>query len=209
MKCWFTILCLLIAPKLLAQDERFLRELLSERFFDPGVTRDQSSEYFHVVSPFYQVDLDGNGRNETLVFEKIDGKDLFHIQDYEGKRLFSAGFTPLGARSHLFKINVRTIGAGYKVLLLHYYEGLQNYLEFMGSSRLYIVTFKDLTPGTFKFSKGPVLWTEYKDHRENYIQRGQHIVVHDFNNDGLKEISVRYNDINRVFHFQGEEWVGF
>lgn len=192
-----------------AQDERFLRELLSERFYDPNIKEGASSQYFHVVSPFYEIDLDGNGRNESLIFEKIDGKDLFHIQDYEGKRLFTAGLTPLGTRSHLFKINFRHIGDGLKVLLLHYYEGYQNYLEFMGTSRLYMVTFKDLRPGSFNFSKGPLLWTEYKDHRENYIQRGQHVVVHDFDKDGVKEISVRYKEINRVFKYRSGEWVGF
>lgn len=192
-----------------AQDERFLRELLSERFYNPDIKEGAASQYFHVVSPFYEIDLDGNGRNETLIFEKIDGKDLFHIQDYEGRRLFTAGLTPLGARSHLFKINFRHIGDGHKVLLLQYYEGYQNYLEFMGTSRLYMVTFKDLKPGNFNFTKGPLLWAEYKDHQENYIQRGQHVIVHDFDKDGVKEISVRYKGINRVFRYKSGEWIGF
>lgn len=193
-----------------AQDERFLRELLTDRFYNPEVNKNlASSEYFHVLSPFYQVDLDGNSRNESLVFEKIDGKDLFHIHSYEGQRIFSAAFTPLGTDSHLFKINLRNIGKGYRALLLHYYEGSQSYLEFMGTSRLYVITYKDLRPGSFDFFKGPLLWSEYKDAQGNYLQRGQFVVLRDFNKNGLMDISVRYKNINRVFQFNGKTWVGF
>ena len=106
-----------------AQDERFLRELLSERYFDPSLKPSVTNQYFRTVSPFYEIDLDGNGRHETLVLEKAGGRDFIHIHDYEGKRLFSGEFTPLGERSHVFKVNFKSIGGGYKVLLLQYYEG--------------------------------------------------------------------------------------
>jgi len=199
-----------LVQEVIAQDERYLRELLTERFYNPEMDKNiRQNNYFHVVSPYYQVDLDGNARNESLVFEKIDGKDLFHIHNYEGDRIFSAAFTPLGTESNLYKINLRDIGSGYRSLLLYYYEGTQNYLEFMGTSRLYVVTFKDLTPGNFVFFKGPLLWSEHKDTVGNYTQRGQHVLVKDFNNDGIKEISVRYEGINRVFHFTGKKWVGY
>ena len=78
----------------------------------------------------------------------------------------------------------------------------------MGTSRLYMVTFKDLSPDQFHFDRGPLLWSEHKDQQGNYIQRGQHVVTHDFNGDGLKEISVRYDGINRVFFFDGKNWKG-
>lgn len=206
------LLCSLLGTSHLAQaqDERFLRELLTDRFYNPEVNKNlASSEYFHVVSPFYQVDLDGNSRTESLVFEKIDGKDLIHIHNYDGQRIFSAAFTPLGTSSHLFKINLRKIGKGYRALLLHYYEGSQNYIEFTGTSRLYVITFKDLSPGGFDFFKGPLLWTEHKDAQGNYLQRAQFAVLRDFNKDGMKEISVRYQSINRVFVFNGKTWIGF
>ena len=204
-----TVSLLVPARQVKAQDERFLRELLTERFYNPEINKNaRDNNYFHVVSPFYQVDLDGNARAESLVFEKVDGKDLFHIHNYEGRRIFTSAFTPLGTESHLFKINLRDIGAGHKALLLYYYEGNQNYLEFMGTSRLYVVTYKDLTPGNFDFFKGPLLWSERKDAQGNYTQRGQHVFLKDFNNDGIKEISVRYQGINRVFHFNGQKWIG-
>ncbi len=190
-----------------AQDERFVRKLLSGDLGIEGVDQDKPKPHFNVVSPLYEIDLNGDDRVESIVIEKKDSEDWLHIQSYERKIIYSLRFVRKGWESDVYKINLRKLSPTTHVLLIRYYEGHNQGDNFTGTARLYAISWENNDLSTIKSVRGPEIWDEFKDSKIHYHQRPQVVSLNDLDSDGFKEISVRHHLSTKVMKYLGKgEW---
>ena len=135
MRALGLILALLSLP-LHSQDERVVKKMI-ENIRETNQESPSKHSFFNAHSPLYKLDINDDGRVESIVLEKKDNEDWIHIHDYKRRRFFSAPFVPKGTRSGVYKINRRVISKDTYVLLIHYYEGYTRYLRLQGTARLY------------------------------------------------------------------------
>lgn len=209
MKVVFTLFFLLFGQCVLAQDERFFRQLISGDLGVSAAEESKTTPHFHAASPFYEIDLDGDDRVEYIVIEKRDSEDWLHIHDYNRKRIFSLKFVRLGWESDVFRINLRQLSKDTKVLLVRYYEGHNQGENFTGTGRLYVVSWDKNDLKSLRGVRGPQLWDEFADSKIHYHQRPQHISLFDFDSDGIREVAVRHHLTTKVMKYIGKgEWSG-
>lgn len=189
-----------------AQDERFIRRLLSGDLSGDAISIDKPKPHFRATSPMYEIDLNGDDRVEYIIVEKIDEEDWLHIHNYNRERIFSMKLIPKGWESDVYKINFRKISKDTKALLISYYEGHNQGENFISTARLYIISWDNDDFKSMASFRGPLLWEEYKNSKTHYHQRPYHVSLYDFDNDGIREIAVRHHLITRVltYHMKGK-----
>jgi len=174
------------------QDERYLRKMLTGEV-GKSVPLDQIvREKYRVHSKFYRMDLGGDGQKEGLVYSKIDGIDYFVITDGLGRELRRFRLDPMYADSALYKINFRDLSPKTKLLVLHFFEGKNSYVDYEGRARLYFITVDEGDLKRITFQKGPMFFQEYAGFRDHYHQRFYNTELIDLNNDGVKEVRVKH-----------------
>ena len=194
-----------------AQDERFTRKLLSGDLTRLDPPSAESAYSFKARTPYYEIDLNGDNRNESFVVEKKDGEDWFHVFSYEKKKIYSYKLEAGGAGSGLYRISMRKLSSNTTAYILHFFEGVNRSLKFRAQARFYFLTIdkNDLT--SLATYKGPAYWEEYKSFQHNhYRQRKYTLTAVDLNKDGIKELSLSYNEIKRIFIYGGRgSWLSF
>lgn len=199
---WLFVLFLAVSlnTSILGQDEEFFKNI-----YAPGKT--QSNEHFFKTSPSYLIDLDQDGQREKITIKKRDGMDWLSINSFFDREIYSYKFRPTGDKSHIFKIKIRNLSSKTKALLIYYYEGHTNYLNFLGTARLYFITFENRNLKNIRTYKGPIFWHEYRKHNGEYSRRMYSIDFADFNRDGTDDIRVKYHLAKRIFLYQpGGAW---
>lgn len=199
----FILLAVFSLFDLRGQDERVFRDLLLHKNKKELENKKIENTFVKVRSPFYSIDLGGDKRNEFFYTTKVDGRDYLKIFDHDKKEVFEYKFDSHGPWSRIYRIQVRKISSETKVLLCYFYEGINRYFKFKGTSRLYFLTIDDNSLKKMKMKKGPIIWHEEKDRKDNYLKRKYDISLYDFNDDGIREISVAYKGMSRVFHYLG------
>ena len=190
-----------------AQDERFIRKLLSGDLGVEGVEEDKPKPHFHVASAMYEIDLNNDNRVESIVIEKKDSEDWLHIQNYERQIIYSLKFVRKGWESDVYKINLRKLSDNTHVLLVRYYEGHNQGDNFTGTARLYTISWENNDLTKISSMRGPEIWDEFKDSKIHYHQRPQLISLNDLDGDGYKEISIRHHLSTKVMKYLGKgEW---
>lgn len=184
-----------------AQDERYFRRLYSGDLIKDRHAKKKDVFKVKVQSPIYQLDLNNDGKMEGLVVEKAGGDNWLHIHNHNNWRLKSLPLDAKGWDSRIYRISARYISPKTRVLILHFYEGKNHYLEFDGTARLYFVTIDNGDLKTLKISKGPFFWHEYSNGVRHYHQREYKLALYDFNNDGIKEIYVKFNNNTWVYMY--------
>src|SRR5690606_35768835 len=167
----FSILACVFSACVIAQDERFVREMLSGDLSGTPISDKKEKVHFHAISPFYEIDLDGDDRVEYIVIEKVDSKDWLHIHSYNKERIFSMQFVPKGFESDVYRINLRQISDKTKVLLISYYEGYNQAENFLSSARLYLASWDNNDLKTISHHRGPMIWEEFANTKKHYHQR--------------------------------------
>lgn len=191
-----------------AQDERFYRSIFNG---DLSNTSDIPFEYkVEVSSHKYLMDLNRDSKKDSFQSVKKDGVDFFRINDEYGKQVFEAKLETKGKESKIFRASFKTISNSVDVLLLHFYEGHNDAAVFEGSARLYIITIKDRDFKKITMTKGPFFWSEFEGATNKYWARRYSVNTADLNKDGVKEISVSFNNIDRVYYYSSNgEWKKF
>lgn len=158
----------------------------------------------------HYVDLNGDYRQESFYTAKRDGENWIHFFDNKGKEIFAAEISAAGPWSRLFRIQMRNLSDKTKVLLLYFYEGVTKYLEFQGTSRVYFVTIDNNDLKSLAIYKGPILWDEVRGFKNHYHQRKYEISLFDLDKDSIREISVKYGRMSRIYKYLGKgEWFNF
>lgn len=204
------IILLTLSWQAVAQDERFFRQLFSGDLARPSDRVDQKKYSYVIHSPFYQLDINRDAKEENIVFVKKDNEDWLEVLDQEKKKVYSYQFENKGFDSELFKIELKTLSPSTSVLLLYYYEGVSRYIEFQGTSRIYALTIDNNDLGTMKTFKGPSFFDEHKTQRGHYHKRHYQVFLEDFNDDKVKELVVKHQRMSNVFVYKGEgRWMTF
>lgn len=173
----------------LAQDERLFRNAVLGSFVPIERKVKIPAKYFYKTnSDMYRLDITGNGYKEGIVFEKFDGEDWVHFHDNSMKRLKSFPLSPVGIKARAYKIELKQIKTDTRVLLIYYYEGYSNYLDFHGSARLYIVTIKNGDIANSVMTKGPQYFEESEEIFKRYYLKRFKIYAKDLDGDGVKEL---------------------
>lgn len=186
-----------------SQDERFFRQVFTGELNKSSVDFKDNHKWV-VETPNYQVDLDGDKVTEGIKVVKADGEDWIEIHGKLGNPFFKGKLNPKGINSSLFKINLIKLSDKTKVLVLNFYEGFTDYLQFNGSARVYLLSFDDNDLKNVKFQMGPSIWIEREKVGEQYFRREYKVFSDDFNKDGIKEIEISFNKIHKVLFYKGE-----
>lgn len=196
------LLFFVMATSAQAQDERFYRKIFTGELFEEKV---QELPYkIRVKSKIYKIDLNRDGVPEGIITENRDGIDYLRIVTNFGIELFKYKLHTKGLDSKLFKIQLKTLSSDVDALVLHYYEGLTDYTEFEASARVYFVTIEKRDLSQIKAFKGPHFFHEKEKMKNQYWNRNYTVNVIDYNSDGIKEIGVSFNRINRIYFYLGK-----
>ncbi len=196
------ILFFLLIHSAIGQDERFYRGV-----FTGALNKQKKTAFIYkveVAGPKYMLDLDRDGVKDSLQLIKRDGVDFIRINDYQGRAVFEQQLDTKGKQSKVFKIHLKTISPTVDVLIVHYFEGYNGAVEFEASARLYFATIKDRDLSKITFSPGPHFWHEYElsaDKFNYYWNRRYQVNTLDYNGDGVNEISISFNKIQRIFFY--------
>lgn len=190
-----------------AQDERFFREIYTDKLKNRNLNIDTRKRKVIVRSPLYQLDINDDGLTESLISEKQDNEDYFVIENFRGQVIFRERLYATGAKASLYKIGWSRIHKKSKVLILHFFEGYTRSTKFEGIARLYFVTIDNNDIDSLKMTKGPYMWHEFEKPRETFWRRAFKVNVLDYNKDGVREVSVNFNKINSLYFYKGGgEW---
>jgi hypothetical protein len=193
-----------------AQDERFFRKLFSgelEKSFD---TRDQKKYSYNLYTPEYALDLNNDKLSEYLVAVRRDSEDWLDIFNSYKERIFQYRFVNSGPNSSIYRVQRKMLDQKTTLLLIYYFEGENNYTIYESSARLYLMTIphNDLTK--ISIYKGPSIFEEYRSLKQHYHIRDYQLGVLDLNNDGIKEVMVKYRNMSEVYFYTGDgKWQSF
>jgi hypothetical protein len=199
-----------VAEDLAAQDERFLREIFSGDVLARQSEAFEQLKKVHFVAtgPLYQFDLTGDHRNESILIEKRDGQDWFHLYNYEMKKILSYKLQARAQGSSVYRLRVVRLSKTALVVLIHHFEGINEYLKTHANSRVHMLTIENNDLTTASVNAGPRYWFEFQDGRETFSRRRYEIELIDLDKNGTRELIVRYNSINSVHKFLGNgRWV--
>jgi hypothetical protein len=196
-----------------AQDERQMRRLLGEDFHQQELinlgksTIQQSQVKWQAQTPLYQFDVDGDGSKESLMIENKDSRIYATMLDRYNRPMVMYEFKAQGAYAEIPKVHLRELAPGLKVLVFHFFRGKTEYTEFYSSGKLYFALIRNV-PGNVpvvKFSEGPAYYEEQYDGQKHYHKKPMLWELHDYNNDGIQEIVVTYNKINRIYIYNNDQ----
>jgi len=204
------VLLLVFSGKVSAQDERYMRRLFAGDLTRKPIPGAGTVYKWKVQTPLIRMDITGDVYKESILVEKRDGENWIHIHDRYNKRKGIFRLTTNGARGRLYKINLRQLSPTTNVLLLYFFEGKVEYIKYRASARIYMVTIDNGDMNTLSMFKGPVFWDERRDGHQHYHQRQYHISLFDFNDDGIKELVVKYRKSSLVYMYEGMgKWAQF
>ncbi len=198
LKPVFSIFCALLIPcGLLAQDERYFRELFVKEKIEKVEVK--KTYKYTVPTPFYSLDVNGDGKNESFVYSKKESEDWLDIFDSEKNPIFSYKFDTFGVKSRLYKMRFSSIDENIGIALCYFYEGHVKYSETDSSGRVYLLTFHKKKFDNFKMLKGPYLFYEHKGLKRGYVRRIKDVEILDLNNDKRNEVLFKHNLYSEVY----------
>ena len=205
---WIVVVCALFPyAQIHAQDEQFMRDFFMGQLHKQ-TQEPQRDPTYRKASAFYEIDLTRDRRFESLVYEKQDGQDWLHIHDTSGQRVYSYRFETKGPNSRLYKVQMQRLSPLTDVLLLYFFEGEIDSIEFHASSRLYFLTIDHQDLSTISTFKGPSVWDESTQHPNSYWKRKYSIGLKDLSNDLVKEVIVKQGQVSRIFKYiDFSEWI--
>jgi hypothetical protein len=208
------LLFLFVAPwRAMPQDERYFRQIFSGELAKSGAPVDEKHYSYFIHTPYYAIDLNRDKNPEEIVFVKKDSEDWIEIYEKsKGVRtkIFSYRFETKGFDSELFRIEFKKLSDKTAILLLYYYEGLSKYTEMQSTSRIYAITIDNDNLKSLTAFKGPSVYEEHKSLKGHYHLRNYQVYLQDLNNDGTKELIVKFRETSQVFIYDGNgKWQTF
>jgi hypothetical protein len=192
-----------------AQDERYYRQIFTGEL-PKSDTSPEINQQFFVKGAIYHLDLDDDKIEEMIEPSKIDGVDWIEIKSSGGSTHFKTKLPAIGGVSTLYKIKLVRITSSAKALILFLDEGVTSGLFFESTARIYVLTYEKNNLKEMALTLGPHFFHEKERQREQYMRRDYSVNVYDIDGDGIREISVQYNHIQRIMKYMGNgEWSRF
>jgi hypothetical protein len=205
---WFFFFIFLSCFQAFAQDERYYRQILTGEL--PKL-RDEVAQVpitqFNVKGSSYKFDLNGDGIEEIIQPQKRDGVDWLEIRDSSQRKLFEAKLLATGEGSVIYKLKLVNLSVKLKALMIFLDEGKTVSKRFESTGRVYVLSYEDNDLSKVSFVEGPHFYHEREAQREQYWRRDYTVNVYDMDGDGVREIAVMYNHIQRIMRYKGKgEW---
>ena len=191
-----------------AQDERYYRQILSGELSKSSENiKDTIISPINAFGGLYRIDLNSDGIEETIQPQKRDGVDWIEVRDASQRKLFEAKLLAMGAESVLYKVRLVSLSQKVRAIILYLDEGFTKGRHFESTAKVYLISFENNDLSTMSITDGAHFFHEKKAQREQYLRRTYNVNVHDIDGDGVKEISVQYNSIQRIFRYKTNgEW---
>ena len=194
-----------------AQDERYFRQILT------GELPKQVDQYkenmlpqFNVTGGTYKFDLNGDGFEESLQPQKRDGVDWLEIRDVSQRKIFEGKLLAMGSESAIYKIKVVNLSLKVKAAIVFLDEGSTKGKRFESTARIFVISFENNDLETLSMIEGPHFFHEKEAQREQYWRRDYNVNVYDIDGDGVREIAIMYNHIQRIMKYKSKgEWERF
>ncbi len=204
-------LFLVFSGSIWAQDERYYRHLLTGDLPLMGQEiAEKPMQQFNVEGAVYRFDLNGDGIEESIIPQKRDGVDWLEIRDSSARKIFEAKLLAMGSNSSIYKLKLVNLSAKAKALIIFLDEGSTAGKKFESTARIFLLSFENNDFSTFSLTQGPHFFHEKESQREQYWRRDYNVNIFDFNKDGVRDIAVQYNHIQRILIYKGKgEWQRF
>lgn len=199
----------LICGSVFAQDERYFRQIFTGELPRTEPVSEVLPQ-FNVQGASYRVDLTDDKIEETIEPHKVDGVDWIRIKNASGKIVFDKKLQVMGAFSTVYKIKLVNISKKVKSLVLFMDEGKTVGKKFESTARIFVLTYENNNLDEITLTQGPHFFHEKEQQREQYWRRDYNVNIYDINGDGIREIAVQYNHIQRIMKYIGNgEWERF
>lgn len=201
----FSLIFLLFSASLKAQDERYYRQMLSGGLpdFNADQIKPKTNLKYYFEGPAYRLDLNQDQTEEYIQISKRDGVDWIQITDFSGRKVFEHKLFAMGVESVLYKIRLVQISNDVRALILFMDEGKTQSVRFESSARIFVLSYEKNDFTSMKLNEGPHFYHEREAQREQYFRRTYQVNILDMDGDGQKEISVEYNQIQRIMKYVG------
>jgi hypothetical protein len=200
----------MMSGQVLAQDERFFRKLISGEFVHETEVKDVKKYSYILHSPEYLIDLNGDGKKESIVYFKRDSEDWIDIYDSDKKRIFKYKFEAKGSNAALYRVTKKKLDSNTDLLVLYYFEGETKYTSTDTSARIYLLTIDNQDFSKISVLKGPSIFEEFKSLKSHYHLKNYQVGIVDLNGDGKKEVEIKFRDISSVLIYEGNgKWKTF
>lgn len=201
------ILLVFLISHAYGQDERYFRDIFSGALVKKS-KEEKLPPKVVVHSPFYRMDINGDGVPELFRTSKRDNIDWFELYDFRDHLIFEYELATQGISSGIYKLTLVQLSSTTKAVLVHFYEGFTESTRFDGTARLYVMTIDDSDLSKISMVRGPHFYHEFAKVREQYFRRPMSVNVVDYNNDGVKEVSTSYGFIQYIMSYRGSgEWI--
>lgn len=197
------LFCLLATKNALAQDERFFRKLFSGEFVNEKKVQDEKHYSYAIHSSEFLIDLNDDGLKDSLVVVKRDSEDWLDVFNSSKDKVFSYKFEPKGANSALYRVLKKKLDEKTNVLVMFYYEGETNYVNYESSARVYLMTVDNKDLKTISVFKGPSIFEEQKTYKSHYHLRNYEVEVVDIDKNSKRELIVKNREMSQVFLYSG------
>ena len=187
-----------------AQDERYYRQILKGELPNFSQEIGEALEHqFNVKGTTYSVDLNGDGIEEMIQPQKRDGVDWIEIRNTTQRKIFEAKLLAMGGESSIYKAKLVYLSSTTKLLMLFLDEGKTSGRRFESTARIYLVTFENNDLATMKIATGPHHFHEREAQRDQYWERDYSVEIRDVDKNGVRDVVVQYNHIQRIMVYKG------
>ncbi|MGE3609831.1 MAG: hypothetical protein AB7I27_09630 [Bacteriovoracaceae bacterium] len=205
---WILLSFFIFLGRVWAQDERYYRQILSgelPEFYQES--KEGLGPQLSIRGASYKIDLNEDGVDETIQPQKRDGVDWIEIKNSQEAKVFEAKLLAMGVESQIYKIKFVKISPKVKALILFLDEGKTQSKKFESTARLYFITFENNDLKSMKITQGPHFFHERESQRDQYFRREYMVNIYDVNNDGIREIAIQFNHIQKIYQYAGSgEW---
>ena len=126
----------------MAQDERVLRYLLRKKQFKEKTLIDKT--HFRLTTKFYEIDLNDDNRNEKISMESNDGINYFVIRNHRNFPIFREALLTQALGGIVHRVRLVEVSSETKLLIVYYFEGKTEYLDFNATGRLYFISWRTI-----------------------------------------------------------------
>lgn len=190
------------------QDERYFRQMISgelPKFAEQKI--ENPIQELLVRGPAYQIDLNGDGIEESITPLKRDGADLLEFKDSSLRVFFEAKLFANGGESTIYKLKLVQLSKTLRALIIYLDEGVTRGRRFESTARIFVASFENNDLSKISLIEGPHFYHEREAQRDQYWRRDYVVNVYDMDGDGTREIAVQYNHIQRILKYKSfGEW---
>lgn len=190
------------------QDERLWRKILTGEVLEEDKKPVVAPKYVFAGAT-YRLDLDGDKQMDGIQIVKNDLIDSVEIFNSNGNMIFRGVLEPQGVLARVERLRLVDISPETRVLIIHYYEGKTESRRMEATARLWFITWPRADIRQMSLSKGPGYWHEFEVVREQYGRRLYSVNVRDYDNDGVKDIAVAFNNMMSIWRYREGQWKAF